>query len=157
MLVRYSEKKEGAVCVVRFMPNANGGVVDVVEPWNRPELEKLSLFQRLLNKSTSQRPAVAGDDYSPEAVAERKKLIQLILTYPRDKPLNGLFNGAHNNGDASGASVKPAAGTLIAMQPQSSAPVVFEEADAADDYVHDNNGRVQIVNISELIRIGEQG
>ena len=162
MLVRYAEKLEGAVCIVRFMPNANGGVVDVVEPWDRPALKKLSLFQRLLNKSTNQRPAPEPDDFILEKFNEKKKLIQLILTYPRDKPLNGLVNGAHNKvGVASGGPVipekKPAANTLKAMQPQSSALVEFEEADAADDYVHDNNGPVQIVSISQLIRIGEQG
>ena len=162
MLVRYSEKQVGAVCVVRFMPNANGGIVDVVEPWDRPELEKISLFQRLLNKSTYQRLATAPDDYSPEAVAERKKVIQLILTYPRDKPLNGLVNGEHNNvGVASGGPVTPekklAADTLKAMQPENLALVKLEEIDPLDGYERDNIGLIQVVSVLEQIRIGEQG
>ena len=156
MLVRYSEKQEGAVCVVRFTPNSNGGVVEVVEPWDRAELKKQNLFQKLLLKSTFQKAPPTRDDYSAEAVAERRKVIQLILTYPREKPLYGPVNAKEGPVIP---EMRPSAETLKAMQPKNSALSSTEETVVPDDYEPDKPtpGLVQVVNLMELIRIGEQG
>ena len=154
MLVRYSEKQLGAVSVVRYMPHAEGsgggggGVVDVLEPWDKQALAKTSLFERLLMRATNERPVQELDGYSREGERRTGKPIELMLIYGLQRSRDAIGAGVANGAPA--PEVKSAAAALRGLQasnvepdpgPPPQPPVV-------------NYGRISTM---QAIRLGEEG